>query len=132
MSQENVDLVRQIFDGWGRGDLRTGVPHYDSDIVLVLREEFPEAGTYRGTDEIRKYTRQMLAPWDDFAISGEEFVDAGDRVLVRVRQHGTGLGSGAPGELRYFQVWTFRERSVIRIESIWDRDEALEAAGLRE
>jgi ketosteroid isomerase-like protein len=36
-----------------------------------------------------------------------------------------------PAEFRYFQVWTFRGGSVIRIESIRDRDDALEAVGLR-
>ena len=65
-------------------------------------------------------------------IEGEEFVDARDSVVVRVDQRGTGPQSGAPGHLRYFQIWTFRGASVIRIESVMERADALEAAGLRE
>jgi hypothetical protein len=34
--------------------------------------------------------------------------------------------------MRYFQVWTFRGASVIRIESVIERADALEAAGVRE
>jgi hypothetical protein len=34
--------------------------------------------------------------------------------------------------MRYYQVWTLRGSSVIRIESIRKREEALEAVGLRE
>jgi len=42
------------------------------------------------------------------------------------------LTSGAPSELRYFQVWTFRGEMVIRIDALLTRAEALEAVGLRE
>jgi hypothetical protein len=66
------------------------------------------------------------------SIAGEEFLDAGDSVVVRVRQRGTGPGSRAPVETRYYQVWTPRGRSVIRIESIREREDAFEAVGLRE
>jgi hypothetical protein len=34
--------------------------------------------------------------------------------------------------MRYFTLWTFRGRKVIRIESFPERAQALEAAGLRE
>ncbi len=124
--------MRRIFDGWGRGDLRAGVEHFDPHVLLVLRPEFPEAGTYCGPDEIRGYTKQLLSAWDEFAMAGEEFIEAGDSVVVSVRQHGTGAESAVPVEHRYYQVWTFRGRAVIRIESVWDRAEALDAVGLRE
>jgi hypothetical protein len=65
-------------------------------------------------------------------VEAMEFMDAGDSVVVRVDQWGTGPQSGAPGHLQYFQIWTFRGASVIRIESISERADALEAAGLRE
>jgi ketosteroid isomerase-like protein len=132
MSQEKVEIVRRIFEGWGRGDFRVGVELYDPYVLLVIRSEFPDAGAYCGPAEIRKYTRQLLSAWEGFAISGEEFSAAGDSVVVRVHQQGTGIESGAPAELRYFQVWTFRGKSVIRIESIRQRAEALEAAGASE
>jgi hypothetical protein len=77
--------------------------------------------------------REVLLPeWEGLAIAGDEFLDAGDSVVVHVDQRGTGRQSRAFGELRYFQVWTFRGTSVIRIESVMERAEALEAAGLRE
>jgi hypothetical protein len=44
-------------------------------------------------------------------------------------QQATGAGTGARVEMRYYQVWTFRGASVIRIESIRGRGEALQAAG---
>jgi ketosteroid isomerase-like protein len=131
MSDENVATVRRVYDGWARGDFRAGTELYDPYVLLVLRPEFPDAGAYCGPDEIARYMREdFLADLEDAVIIGEEFLDAGDSVVVRVNQRATGPESGAPVGMRYYQVWTFRGGSVIRIESIRERDEALEAAGL--
>jgi ketosteroid isomerase-like protein len=132
MSQKNVETVRGIYERWGRGDFRAGAELYDPYILLVLRPEFPEAGTYCGPEEIRRYMREdFLADFEAARIVGEEFLDAGDSVVVRVNQQATGPGSGAPVDMRYYQVWTFRGDSVVRIESIRTRADALAAAGLR-
>ncbi len=133
MSQENVEIVRQIYGRWERGDFRAGQEIYDRYVLLVLRPEFPEAGAYCGLDEIRRYMREdFLADFEGASIAGEEFLDAGDSVIVRVNQQATGPESGVPVGMRYYQVWTFRARSVIRIESIRERADALQAAGLSE
>jgi ketosteroid isomerase-like protein len=133
MSQENVETVRRIYGEWGLGNFRAGTELYDPHVLLVVRPDFrPTAGVYCGADQITGYMRDLLAEWDGFVIAGEEFLDAGDSVVVRVDQRATGKGSGTPVHAGYFQVWTFRGPSVIRIESILERSDALEAAGLRE
>ncbi len=82
-------------------------------------------GLYCGPDEVARYMREVFLPeWEGLVIAGDEFVDAGESVVVRLDQRGTGRQSGAPGQLRYFQVWTFRGTSVIRVESVMERAEA--------
>jgi ketosteroid isomerase-like protein len=126
-----VTIVRQIYERWGRGDFRAGVELYDPHVMFVLRPEFPDAGVYCGLDEIEKYMRkEFLTGFDTVVIIGEEFLDAGDSVVVRVNQQATGLGSGAQVAMSYYQLWTFRGKNVIRIESVRERAEALEAVGL--
>jgi ketosteroid isomerase-like protein len=132
MSRRHVEIVRKIYDGWGRGEFQAGTELYDPYVLLVLRPEFPDAGAYCGPDEIGRYMREhFLADFDGVVIAGEEFVEAGDSVVVRVEQRATGAVSGTPVGLRYYQVWTFRGDSVIRMESMREREEALEAAGVR-
>jgi ketosteroid isomerase-like protein len=134
MSQENVEIIRCIYGEWGRGNFREGTELYDPHVLLVVRPEFGLAsGVYCGPDEVARYMKEIfLAEWEGLLIAGDEFVDAGDSVLVRVHQRATGQQSGAPGQLRYYQLWTFRGASVIRIESVMERAEALQAAGLSE
>ena len=131
MSRDRVEVMRRVFDDWGRGDFRAAVALYDPHVLLVLRTEFPDAGTYLGREAIAGYHRELMTGWSDFTISGEEFLDAGDSVVVGVRQWGVGVSSGAVTELRYFQVFTFRGDAIIRVESIKERGDALEAVGLR-
>lgn len=120
------EIVRDIYERWAGGDFSAGVELYDPQVMLVLRPEFPESGTYVGTEAIGAYMRDdFLADFDGAAIAGEEFIGAGDSVVVRVRQSATGPGSGADVAMSYYQVWTFRGRSVIRIESVREREEAL-------
>jgi ketosteroid isomerase-like protein len=132
MSQEKVEVMRRIFDDWGRGNFRPAAELFDPHVVLVLRPEFPEAGVYVGPDEIATYTRDLLASWADFVMEAEDIFDAGDSVVVQIHQRGVGRSSGVVTEVRYFQVWTFRGDAIIRIESIREREQAVEAVGLRE
>jgi len=128
-----VETLRRIYERWGEGDFSAGFELYDPFVVLVLRPEFPESGPHYGRDGIRTYMREdFLQDWAGLTITGEEFLDAGASVVVQVDQRGTGPQSGVPARMRYYQVWTFQGGSVIRIESIMERRDALEAAGLSE
>jgi ketosteroid isomerase-like protein len=132
MSQENVEIVRGIYEEWRKGNFRAGVELYDPLALLVQGEGFPESGAYLGLDEIARYMRAFLEAWKHVTIEAQDLVESGDSVVAAVLQRAIGKGSAAPGELRYFQVWSFRGGKVIRLEVCRERAEALEAAGLSE
>lgn len=125
-----MNAVRAVYERWGEGDFRAGIDLYDPQITFVMRPEFPDAGTYQGLDGVRDYMRGFLEPWVRITIAAEEIIGAGDSVVVAVRQVGTGEGSGAATEFRYFHVWTFRGDHVVRWESVRERGEALALVGI--
>jgi uncharacterized protein len=132
MSEQNVEIVRAVYERWSEGDFRASVDLLDPHVVFVLGPDFPDAGTYSGVEAVAAYTRGLLDPWTHFTIEAEEIVAVGDSVIASVHQRGVGSTSGIPTELRYFMLWTFRGRKVIRLENFRERAEALEAAGLGE
>jgi ketosteroid isomerase-like protein len=132
MSQANVEAIRAVYERFSEGDFRASLDVVDPLVLLVIGPEFPDAGTYLGLERLAEYTRDFLEPWTRITIEAEEVTDAGDSVVMAVRQRGVGSESGAATELRYFQVWSFRGRKVIRLENFRERREALEAVGLRE
>lgn len=127
-----VDIVRRIFDEWAQGDFRTSAKLLDPHALLVIHDDFPDWGVYLGPDEIAGYMRGLLEGFENFTITAEGFVDAGDSVVARVRQRGAGPTSGIVTEITYSHVLTFRGDSIIRLESIVDRAKALAMVGLRE
>ena len=131
MSAAHVETLRRIYESWGQGDFGAGFELYDEHIVLLLRSEFPDSGPHYGRDAIRRYMRDdFLRDFAGATIAGVEFLDAGDSVVVQVEQQATGPRSGVPVRMCYFQAWTFRGDSVVRIESIMERADALAAVGL--
>jgi len=130
MSEEKVETVRRVYERWSEGDFAASVPVFDEHVVFVLGPEFPDAGAYLGLEAVAGYTRGLLEAWTKFTLEAEEMIDAGDSVVAAVVQRGVGDSSGIETEIRYFQVWTFRGPTAIRLEGFRERGEALEAVGL--
>jgi hypothetical protein len=55
----------------------------------------------------------MFESFSELRIEGQEFVDEGDRVLVRVRQQVIGAASGARGEFDYWMQWVFDDTGAV-------------------
>ena len=70
--------------------------------------------------------------YDAFAERGV-FKYGADQVLVFSREGGRGRGSGAEVVTQpTAHLWTIRDGKAIRMQSYWERSEALEAVGLSE
>jgi ketosteroid isomerase-like protein len=132
MSQENVEIVRRVYEEWGKGNFRAGESLWDPRVVFIPTPELPESGDYQGPKGIIEFMTGFLESWTEYTIAGEKFTEVGDSVVVETRQHGVGRGSGIAGGGRQTHVWTFRGRAVIRFEAFATHAEALEAVGLRE
>ena len=72
-----------------------------------------------------------LEAWEDWQLEVEELLDAGDQVVAFVRMLGRSK-AGLPVDMRFAQVWTYRNGKQIRMQMYASRDEALKAARLPE
>ena len=132
MSRGNVEVVQRILRAWAEGNFRAPIDEFDPNIVLVVRPPFAEPGVFLGPEGIRGYMQGFLAQWERYRIEAKDLREAGDKVLTRVVQHGTGRSSGVEGKMPSFVLFTFRGRRIVRMEFVLDEREALEAAGLSE
>ena len=145
MSQENVEIVRRIYavlDVSVPGSVSTvSVPTepfgtlFDSQIEWNFPREFPDlAEPYYGYEGAKQYRRKIAEVLDDYRMVPERFIDAGDdRVLVFSREGGRGKGSGAEVFTHpTAHIWTLKDGKAVRMQSIWERADALEAVGLSE
>ena len=145
MSQENVEIVRRIYaalDVSVPGSVSTvSVPTepfgtlIDSQIEWNFPREFPDlAEPYYGYEGAKQYRRKIAEVLDDYRMVPERFIDVGDdRVLVFSREGGRGKGSGAEVFTHLTaHIWTLKDGKAVRMQSIWERADALEAVGLSE
>ena len=136
MSQENVEIVRSIYDAVARRDDVTPFEVYAEDIVFDLskarRAALNPQPVYHGHEGVRQGWRDLLSVFGEVDFEVEELIDAGDRVLAAIREREVGRASGVPVETTHLAVWTLADGKVIRMQVLDDRQEALKAAGLSE
>jgi ketosteroid isomerase-like protein len=141
MSRENVDLIRGL------------IPPPETDLAALFRDDElfeqtagaleafidPEVealanwmgGTrYIGVEGFRRLWLDWLEPWTSYYTQVEELIDAGDRVLALIRDHGERADTDAEIELTASSVWEVREGRIVRVAFYTDRSDAYEAAGL--
>jgi ketosteroid isomerase-like protein len=132
MSQEDVEVARRAFDSFNRRELASAVEAFDPDAEWIPYLAALEEDTYKGRDQIEAMWREVLRSFPDFRIELMEVVAArGDTLVLEVAFQGAGRASGADTRTTVFQVVSFRDGSVARVEGFRDRREALEAVGLR-
>jgi ketosteroid isomerase-like protein len=124
MSRENVDLVRRIYDAWDRQE--SARDFISEDVEYVNPSYAVEPGTRHG----RASFRVVRDTYEDFMLTVERCLDAGDEVVVLARYTATGRVSGVPIEGEHGYVWTVRDGLAVRFRWFQSHREALEAAGL--
>ena len=133
MSQENVEVARRGYEHFSAsGDMLAEM--LDPDFVWDMStfRGWPERQEYPGIEGARRFNAEWADAWDDWEVVVEDYVDAGEQVVVLVRQRGRSKASGVPVDMRLGQVWTFEGEQAVRMEMYASHEEALDAAGVSE
>jgi ketosteroid isomerase-like protein len=128
MSQENVEEVRRSLASYRRGDYNAASAYLAPDVVWEVGQELPA----HGPAAVRHLWKRWDSEWEELETTAEEFIDAGDSVVVAMHYRGRGRASGVSVNDRQFEVHTFRQGRCVRKVDYLDRSDALEAAGLSE
>jgi ketosteroid isomerase-like protein len=138
MSEEKVELdrqnrdlevIREVYSHWERGDFRYWEA-FASDYVWKAGDA-TEPGEYTGIVEVSAAWRTWLQAWDGFSVEAEEVVaGSGSRYVVMQLFRGKGKASGLESEERSAAVVTMQDGLIAQMEGFWDRDAALQAAGV--
>jgi ketosteroid isomerase-like protein len=136
MSQENVEIVRRIYDAVARRDDMTPFEFYARDIVWDLsnssRAALSSQPVYRGHDGVRQAGREALAAFGEVDFEVVEVLDDAEHVIAIIREREVGRASRVPVEATHTAVWTLAYGKVTRLRVFDDRKAALQAVGLRE
>jgi ketosteroid isomerase-like protein len=90
MSGENVEVIRELWDAYARGDFDHVLALSDPYVVMVSVEE----GPLYGQDAVRRNYERWIEAWDSPEISVEEIFGEGDQVFVTAHFRARGRASG--------------------------------------
>jgi ketosteroid isomerase-like protein len=115
---DNVQIIRDAYDGFGRGDLPTVLGLMDPDIEWSEAEGNPyqpSGKAWRGQDAIvQNLFAKIVEDFDGiFIIHPKEFYDAGDAVVVEGRYTGTFKATGKALDTQVCHISKVREGKVM-------------------
>ena len=118
----NVEATRRSYEAFARDDMDGVVADMHPEIEWHQAQGLPHGGVYRGLDEVR---REIFDPldaewWEEFSADADEFLDAGDEVVVLGRYRARAKGTGKSLDVPFVHVWTFRDGQATRFRQFLD------------
>jgi ketosteroid isomerase-like protein len=118
VSEQAVKVVEEFLAAIERRDMSTAMALLHADVEWVAPRSLPYGGAFHGPREVGEgYFRGFLEHVDDdFELIVDELIDAGDRVVGRLRLRGHGRLSGQPFDVPALDVLAVRDGKVSRLE----------------
>jgi ketosteroid isomerase-like protein len=123
----NADAAKNAYGSFGTGDLEALKAGFAEDAEWQTSDELPLGGVVRGRDAIMENFAQIPNYWSSFSVDASEFIEAGDRVIVKGTQRATGKGGSF--EAPFLHLMEYRDGKVVRGEFHGDSAKALKALG---
>lgn len=121
---DNVKLLRNLYDAFGRGDIPAVLGAMSSGIHWHEAESnpyMPSGEAWVGPDAVlNNLFLKLGAEWDGFAVHPKSFHDAGDTVIVEGRYSGRYKTTGRSMDTQVCHVWGIKDGKVIRFQQYVD------------
>jgi ketosteroid isomerase-like protein len=120
MPEPEIQALQRIYDALSRWDVDEFASDVTHDFELILPETVPWGGTLHGRDGVEAYATifqdHVEGPWAD----ADDFIDAGDVIVVLGRLRGRARASGQKYEVPFAHVWTLSDGMPSRCRSYFD------------
>ena len=128
MFEEDADRLRDAYQAFNDGGVEAFLERLAPEFQLRDRESSPDrAETRYGKEGIKQLFDSYMEAFDALRLEPQEFIDAGDQIVVSLHQRVRGKGSGAEVVGNIAHVWTMRGATPYRLMIFGDKESALRA-----
>lgn len=123
MQRTNVEVIRELYDAFARGDVHAVLGRMDAGIEWIEAENFIYADNnpYVGPDAVAQGVfGRIHDEWDGFGATAEEYHDAGETIITRGRYDGRYKSTGRSIHAQFVHVWWLRDGKVTRFQQYVD------------
>jgi len=116
--QQNLDVVRNMYAAFGRGDLDAVLAPLDPQVSWRTpgAPDLPTAGLRHGISAVREFFGLLLNTFDIVDFQAQDFLTTGDKVVVLGTSREGPKGSGRLVDFRWVHVFTFRNGRIVAFE----------------
>lgn len=126
--QANIELVKQCYEAFLKGDTQKLLSYMAQDIVWDLPEvpgvEF--SGKRQGRDKVAEFFGEVAEAQEVRSFDTREFFANGDKVVVLGHYDWTIRKNGVPFSSEWVHIFTVRNGSVVEFREMLDTYEAME------
>jgi ketosteroid isomerase-like protein len=120
--QRNLDLIRQGYEAFGRGDIPGLLALLDDQVVWTTPgpSDLPTAGTRRGHAAVVEFFQTLTSLFDITRFEPKEFIAQGDRVVVIGDDTARVKATGKSIESRWTHTYTLVNGKTVAFEEYSD------------
>src|SRR5260370_9564210 len=115
-----VAVVGGLNEALARGDVTGMVDFLDPQVEWRAPESVPWGGTFRSHEGFREFLGKVLEQPAEFRREMLEYLDAGERVVVLLRQMGRPKSGDTEYDVPDAHVWTVRDGKIVAFEGYFD------------
>jgi ketosteroid isomerase-like protein len=108
------------------GGVEAILQHLGSEFQVRDRESSPDRETRFGREGVKQLFDSYMEAFDALRLEPVEFIEAGDQIVVSLRQRVRGKGSGAEVTGTVAHVWAMRRGAAQRLRIFADKEKAME------
>jgi ketosteroid isomerase-like protein len=131
----NVEIIRDLYEAFGRGDIEGVLATFDPQIQWREAEGSPfqpDGSAWIGAAAITENGFAKIGTdWDEFSVSAKAFHDAGDVVVVQARETGRYKATGMSVNAQACHVWNLRDGKVTSFQEYVDTAQLQDVMGAR-
>lgn len=127
MSSDDIQTLRGAYEAFARQDIPAVMAAFHEDIEWRGPDSVPWGGDYHGHDGVGQFFGQLGQYWQELSVEPEEFIDAGETIIVLVNISGTGAGGST--QSKSLHLWRVRDGKAASFTEYPDTARALQATG---
>ena len=125
----NVDVVKGIYESFGKGDVGAVLGTFDEKIDWQEPDSVPYEDQIGPEAVGENVFGRVLQDVQNFSVTPHEIHEAGDIVFTIGTYRGTGAATGKDFEAAFVHVWRMRDGKAVGFRTYTDTHTWLQAIG---
>jgi uncharacterized protein len=128
MTESSADVVRGLYEAFGRGDIAAILSGVDEKIEWRAPENLPHGGSFHGREGLGEFFQGIGESWEGLTVDVKKIIGGNDEVVVLAKVHGLVRATGENSGYAAAHAWTLRGGTPIRFDEYVDAPLTLPAA----